>query len=196
MPKVGMEPLRRDALIRAAIAEIGAAGSLDVTVGSIARRAGVSAALAHHYFGSKDQILLAGMQRILEDFGTAVRVRLRAAENPRDRLSAIVEACFETTQFDPSVVAAWLAFYVQAQQSPEARRLLTIYARRLHSNLVHELVTLVPRAAAGRIALGIGAMIDGFYIRTALAHGPLDGPAAAALVTGYLDLCLATEKTA
>mgnify|MGYP006256819121 CR=1 FL=1 len=33
MPKVGMEPIRRDALVKATIAEIGAAQSLDVTVG-------------------------------------------------------------------------------------------------------------------------------------------------------------------
>ena len=57
MPKVGMEPIRRDALVRATIAEIGEAGSLDVTVSRIAKRAGMSSALAHHYFGGKDQIL-------------------------------------------------------------------------------------------------------------------------------------------
>ena len=48
MPKLGMEPIRREALVKATIAEIGAAGSLDVTVSQIARRAGMSSALAHH----------------------------------------------------------------------------------------------------------------------------------------------------
>ena len=38
MPKVGMEPIRRSALVQATIAEIGAAHSLDVTVGQIAKR--------------------------------------------------------------------------------------------------------------------------------------------------------------
>ena len=65
MPKLGMEPIRRDALVKATIAEIGAAQSLDVTVGQIARRAGMSSALAHHYFGGKDQIFLAAMRYIL-----------------------------------------------------------------------------------------------------------------------------------
>ena len=74
MPKVGMEPIRRDALVRATIAEIGAAGSLDVTVSRIAKRAGMSSALAHHYFGGKDQIFEAAMRQILRDYsaeGTA-----------------------------------------------------------------------------------------------------------------------------
>ena len=36
MPKQGMEPIRREALIAATIAEIGATGSLDITVSAIA----------------------------------------------------------------------------------------------------------------------------------------------------------------
>ena len=59
MPKVGMEPIRRKALVDATIVEIGRMGSLDVTVSQIAKRAGMSSALAHHYFGGKDQIFLA-----------------------------------------------------------------------------------------------------------------------------------------
>ena len=38
---------------------IGPHGSLDVTMSDIAREAGVSPALAHHYFGSKQQLLVA-----------------------------------------------------------------------------------------------------------------------------------------
>ncbi|MGD9864860.1 MAG: transcriptional regulator BetI, partial [Pseudodonghicola sp.] len=114
MPKVGMEPIRREALVRATIAELGAAGTLDVTVSQIARRAGVSSALAHHYFGGKDQIFLAAMRRILSDFGTEVRRELRAAA-PRDRAAAIVRACFAGSSFTPSAVGAWMCFYGMAQ---------------------------------------------------------------------------------
>ncbi|MEO0746592.1 MAG: TetR family transcriptional regulator, partial [Pseudomonadota bacterium] len=77
MPKVGMEPIRRDALVRATIAEIGAAGTLDVTVSQIARRAGMSSALAHHYFGGKDRIFLAAMRHILRGFRAEVVTALR-----------------------------------------------------------------------------------------------------------------------
>jgi len=92
VPKLGMEPIRRDALVQATIAEIGDAGSLDVTVSRIARRAGVSAALAHHYFGGKEQIFIAAMRHILTVYGRLVRARLAEAEGPRDRLAAIIEA--------------------------------------------------------------------------------------------------------
>ena len=83
MPKLGMEPIRREALVRATIAEIGRAGSLDVTVAQIARRAGMSSALAHHYFGSKEQMFLAAMRHVLTLDGAEVRGALAAADGPR-----------------------------------------------------------------------------------------------------------------
>ena len=136
MPKIGMEPIRRDALVKATIAEIGAVGSLDVTVGQIARRAGVSSALAHHYFGGKDQIFLAAMRHILSDFGNEARARLEQARTPRARLAAVIEASFAAVNFQTEVVSAWLNFYVQAQTNPEALRLLRIYHARMLS-LIH-----------------------------------------------------------
>ena len=45
MPKLGMEPIRKAALVKATIVEIGRVGSLDVTVSQIAKRAGCAAAI-------------------------------------------------------------------------------------------------------------------------------------------------------
>ena len=56
MPKVGMEPIRKAALVKATIVEIGRAGSLDVTVSQIAKRAGMSSALV-----TKNECLVIGM---------------------------------------------------------------------------------------------------------------------------------------
>lgn len=193
MPRAGVETLRRDALIRAAIAEIGRVGSLDVTVGRIAGRAGVSPALAHHYFGSKDRIFLAAMRHILREFGAAVRAEQRRARTPQERLRAVVKASFAKDQFDRECVASWLAFYVLAQTSPEAARLLRVYARRLDSNLVHALRQVADPEAAKRIAQGIASMIDGLYIRCALQDAAPDAAGATRLTMDYLELSLERE---
>ena len=181
MPKLGMEPIRRAALVSATISEIGQAGSLDVTVSQIARRAGMSSALAHHYFGSKEQIFLAAMRHILTLYGAEVRGALLAAEGPEERLRAVVRASFGSGSFRREVASAWLNFYVLAQTSPEARRLLAIYQRRLRSNLVHDLRALVG-ARAEAVAQTVGALIDGVYVREVLKGGAPDGSAAARLV--------------
>ncbi|MCC6305158.1 MAG: transcriptional regulator BetI [Rhodobacteraceae bacterium] len=186
MPKLGMEPIRRAALVKATIDAIGRAGTLDVTVGEIARAAGMSSALAHHYFGAKEALFLAAMRQVLTDYGVEVRARLGAAgKDPRARLAAIVAAGFAPQNFRREVVGAWLTFYVLAQSVPEARRLLALYQRRLAANLTHALRPLAG-ARAPSVAARLGAMIDGVYLREALGAGPPDGAAAEAAVLAHL----------
>lgn len=186
MPKLGMEPIRRDALVKATIAEIGAAGSLDVTVARIAKRAGMSSALAHHYFGGKDQILVAAMRHILTLFGAEVRGALAMADTPRARVDAIVRASFSAGNFRVEVIGAWLTFYVQAQTSEQARRLLQVYRRRMRSNLIAGFrPDLGDRAELA--AETIGALIDGVYIRQALRDGAMIRDDAVSLVQKCVD---------
>lgn len=191
MPRIGQETSRRAALVSATISEIGQAGSLDVTVGQIAKRAGMSTALAHYYFSSKDAIFLAAMRHILREFGTAVRTEMSTAKTPAARLVAIIDASLSKEQFTDEIVAAWLVFYVQAQRSPDAARLLRVYAERLHSNLTYQLKQIVPDYRAHQIAQGTAAMIDGIYIRHALQDDAPDRPASRALVKEYIELCIA-----
>jgi TetR/AcrR family transcriptional regulator, transcriptional repressor of bet genes len=188
MPKLGMEPIRRAALVEATIAEIGSTGSLDVTVAQIARRAGMSSALAHHYFGGKEQIFLAAMRHTLTVYAAGVRGALVMATGPQARLEAIVRASFAGSNFRREVVAAWLNFYVLAQVSDDARRLLAVYQGRLRSNLTHDLRPLVG-ARARDVADKIAALIDGVYLRQSLGQGQPDSAAAVATVMG----CLALE---
>jgi TetR/AcrR family transcriptional repressor of bet genes len=186
-----MEPLRRRALIDATISAIGERGALDVTMSQIAGRAGVSSALAHHYFGAKEELLQATMRHLLSELGADLKSALHRADTPRERLSAVIAVNFSDHQFRAETVAAWLAFYVEAQKSPSMRRLLIVYARRLHSNLMSGLVALLPRGEAIAAADTIAAMIDGFYIRSALKDGPTDAASAARLVEDYAELRLA-----
>tara|TARA_R110002049_G_scaffold10127_6_gene50578 strand:- start:48767 stop:49342 length:576 start_codon:yes stop_codon:yes gene_type:complete len=191
MPKVGMEPIRRNALVKATIAEIGAAQSLDVTVGQIAKRAGMSTALAHHYFGGKNQIFLAAMRHILSEYGDEVRKHLAKAKTPRDRAAAIIIASFDETCFAPGTVAAWMTLYAASRTSPDTKRLLIIYQRRLRSNLRHALrgISTTPEADADTLA----ALIDGLYLRAALSRrGTADAARTSALST--LDLLLKAAK--
>jgi TetR/AcrR family transcriptional repressor of bet genes len=181
-----MEPVRRKALMAAALRTIGSQGSLDVTMSEIAREAGVSAALAHHYFGSKQQLLIATIRELLGQLRSDAIAGLNAARTPRERVAAMIRVSFQADQFTPEVVAAWLAFYSQAQSSEEVRRLLVIYARRLHSNLLSGLKPLCGPEDARRIAEGAAAMIDGLYIRQSLRAAPLSIEASVTLVEHYV----------
>lgn len=185
MPKLGMEPIRKDALIKATIVEIGRTGSLDVTVSQIAKRAGMSSALAHHYFGSKEDMFLAAMRHILTLYGAEVRGALALAEGDEAHLKAILHASFSASNFRREVVGAWLNFWALAQTSAGAKRLLAIYQGRLRSNLLSPLRGLAGARAVG-LAEGLAAMIDGLYLREVLKSGPPDGAAAIRMAWSYV----------
>jgi TetR/AcrR family transcriptional repressor of bet genes len=189
MPKLGMEPIRKEALVKATIVEIGRTGSLDVTVSQIAKRAGMSAALAHHYFGSKEEMFLAAMRHVLTLYGAEVRGALAAAEGPEGRIRAILRASFSAGNFRREAIGAWLNFWVMAQSVPEAKRLLAVYQQRLRSNLISALRPLAGDRAP-QIASGLGALIDGLYLREVLKTGAPDGVAAASMALAYLDAAL------
>ena len=186
MQKLGMEPIRKAALVKATITEIGRVGSLDVTVTQIAKRAGMSSALAHHYFGSKEDMFLAAMRHILTLYGTEVRGALVLADGPKSRVRAVLAASFSPANFRREAVGAWLNFWVLAQSVPEAKRLLAVYQRRLRSNLLAGLRPLAG-GRADALADGLGALIDGLYLREVLKSGAPDGAAAVATALAYLE---------
>jgi TetR/AcrR family transcriptional regulator, transcriptional repressor of bet genes len=192
-PKPGTAETRRRALIGAALREISDHGSLDVTVAQIASRAGVSPALAHHYFGAKDDLILATMRHLLAEFGAGVVPALRRSETPRARLSAILASSFAPDQFHRATICAWLTFYAWALSSSSAARLLRVYQGRLHSNLVHALRPLIG-AEAPRIATSLAALIDGAYLHAALSGRPTTPGAAVASAESYLDLELGRSR--
>lgn len=188
-----MEPLRREALIRAAILEIGVSGSLEVTVSTISKRAGMSSALAHHYFGSKDEMIIAAMRHILAEFGASISARLALIEQPYMRLDAIIDTSLDEKQFKPEVVAAWMSFYVRAQKTPQVSRLLNIYSQRLLSNLRFELKRLTSKSEAENMAHILASLIDGFYIRQALSNKKMTATKMKTLIMEYVDLKLQKE---
>jgi len=187
MPKLGMEPIRRRSLVEATISAIHARGSADVTMREIAARAGVSLGLAHHYFENKNDLMMTAMRFIMSEYSKQVRVAITMAATPRERISAIIRASLAHDQFSPEVVSAWLVFYAHAQGSPDARRLLSVYTRRLHSNLCHDLRPLVG-GRASEVAATIGALIDGLYVREGLGTVRLPELDGYRLLDGYVEL--------
>ena len=71
MPKLGMAPIRRKQLVEAAIAAIHAHGFANATVARIARQAGISAGMVHHYFKDKDEIF----EAVVDELAPSITAR-------------------------------------------------------------------------------------------------------------------------
>ncbi len=161
------EAERRAELIAATIREIGATGTLNVTTSQIAQSAGVSPGLAFHYFQDKEGLFLAAMRSILSEYGDDVRKALRGKTTPDQRLEAIAMASFGMTSFRRESISAWVNFYALSLRSERARRLLYVYQRRLHSNLVDALRPKIGERSPD-VARRIAGLIDGLYLRYSL----------------------------
>ena len=186
MPKLGMEPIRKRQLIEATIASIHAHGLADTTMATIGRAAGLSPGIIHHYFGGKDALLGATMRALLVELRGYVVTGLRTADGPQARIEAIIDASFTDRQFQPRVIVTWLAFWGQAPHDGALMRLQRIYARRLQSNLRHELRLLVGDERAAVVTVGLAALIDGLWLSFALGHQGHGAATARAVARDYL----------
>jgi TetR/AcrR family transcriptional repressor of bet genes len=190
MPKLGMAPIRRKQLVEAAIAVIHEDGFANATVARIARRAGVSSGMVHHYFTDKDDLLFATMRHLLSELRADAVARLGQADGPYARICAIIDACFGDNQFDERVFSAWLALYGNARNSERLSDILTLYHRRLRSSLLHDLKRIMPDQRALALAEGIAAMIDGLWLRYALTGKPEDPETPRTLTREYFAAAL------
>ncbi len=194
MPKKGVEPVRREQLIRATFQTIDEIGMADATVATIARKAGLSSGIVAHYFGDKDGLLNAAMRQILRELKAAVaRYRDAASGDARSQLRAIVDGNFDDSQTNGTAMRVWLTFWAASMHQPELARLQRANDQRLFSNLCHQFNRQLPHAQARLSARGLAAMIDGLWLRGSLVGGPFDTAAARALAYAYIDFQLQPE---
>ncbi|MFB6893372.1 TetR/AcrR family transcriptional regulator [Kitasatospora sp. NPDC056327] len=97
MPKLVDHAERRAQIIDALLRAAASTGLHAVTMRSVAVEAGVSVRLVQYYFDTKEQLLLAAMERLTVRMGERVRDRVRArvrtagaAPAPRDVVEAVL----------------------------------------------------------------------------------------------------------
>ncbi len=187
MPKIEISDIRRRELIAATIATIYEQGFADATVARIARRAGLSTGIVHHYFRDKDHLLEATMRSLASGLGMEIAARLASAERPRERLEAVIDGNFSATQFTREAVTAWTCFWSQVPFSERLSRIQRVIYSRLRSNLLHALRQMMPAQQAEDTAFGLITIIDGLWLRAALDGEGLDPVRARALAYGFVD---------
>ena len=95
-------------------------GSQAVSMQAVAEEAGVSVGLIYRYFGGKDELLLAVIVDVLDEFATRVPEAIEAAgDNPVERLAAAFRAYCEV--IDDHRHAAVLTYRESKSLSDEGR---------------------------------------------------------------------------
>lgn len=146
-----------------------------------------------HYFRSKDELFEQAMREANLALRDRVIARLHRASDPRARLGAIISANFEEGFYCVPVARAWLALCAEVPRNAALARNQRVNHARMHSNLTAALREYVPAGQAQAIALTLSSLIDGLWLRLAIA-GDAPSPAEAeALVLAALDAALAAS---
>ncbi|PHV11886.1 transcriptional regulator BetI [Chitinimonas sp. BJB300] len=197
MPKVGMQPIRRSQLIEATLKSIHQVGLGDASLAYIARQAGLSNGIISHYFQDKNGLLEATMRYLMQSLTQALRERRALLDNTdaKAHLRAIIEANFTESQVNSPAIQTWLAFWATSMHHPALQRLQRINNRRLYSNLCFHFRRVLPTNKARPAAHGLAALIDGLWLRGALAGGTFDTEYALTIAFDYLEERLGSTAT-
>ncbi|MCQ8878014.1 transcriptional regulator BetI [Pseudoalteromonas shioyasakiensis] len=174
MPKVGMEPVRRQQLIDATIESVAELGLQGTTINIISKKAGLSSGIISHYFGGKQGLIEATVRYLLTNLKRELIQRVTTTTTPEQRLMFIVEANFARLQLQSDTTKTWLSFWAQSMHDAQLHRLQNVNSRRLFSNLMSSFKQLMSEADAKLAAELCAAMIDGLWLRAVLSKSDED----------------------
>jgi AcrR family transcriptional regulator len=174
-------PTRRR-ILDAAVRRIAAEGIDEVRIARIAMDAGVSAALLHYHFDSREALLVEALEHSFELVGD-VRIPLPDGASPSAtaRLRALIEVCLPVPGAQRDDFLLWAELWLRAARRPE----LAATAGRLYSRM-HEWVldVVADGVAAGEMATDdpvratdrLLALLDGYGLRVLIGDPamPLD----------------------
>jgi TetR/AcrR family transcriptional repressor of bet genes len=169
--------VRKRQLIEATIDVLAERGYSSLTIGDVARKAGLSMGIVNFHFKSKDVLLAETLRHLAAQYRRNWMAAVEeAGPDPAARLYAMTAADFATEICTSRILQAWVSFWAEAQSRPgydamygedEKEYLDTLTA------MCRELISFGGYEAQGlerRHARVINALTDGLWI--ALAHTP------------------------
>jgi TetR/AcrR family transcriptional repressor of bet genes len=160
---------RQRQLIEATIVAIGRYGYAKLTLNHVASLAGLSPGIVNFHFRSKEQLLAATLEYLVEEYEAFwTQALAKAGDSAAAKVDAMIEADFDPQVNSLEKVAVWYAFWAEAQANPSYRervsRLEARYfddSRALFQRLIEEggYAGISPDA----VAYGLNAMMDGFW---------------------------------
>ena len=157
---------RREQLIEATIEVLAIKGYARITMSDVANQAGLSHGLVNFHFQSKDLLLAETLTYLADEYVQNWQAALAAAPpEPAAQLDALIRADFRAELCTPQRLAAWCAFWGEAQSRP-------LYQEKCGSNNA-EYVTrleslcaalLGPTGNAERVARAIRVASEGLWM--------------------------------
>jgi len=170
---MAMKKIRKQQLIDATLISVERHGLSNTTINTISGLANMSSGIISHYFDGKQGLIEATLKYLIHEIKQAFLLRVSGQQlSPLSRLFMIVEANFTELQQSNAATKTWLSFWSQAMHDPGLARLQNINNQRLYSNLLFSFKQLLDKPDAIKAAKQTAAIIDGFWLRSALSTTP------------------------
>ena len=187
MPKLGMQPVRKNQMIQAMMSCIATDGIHKSSMQRVASKAGLTPSLIVHYFKDRNSLIHAVYTHLYQQMNSEIRRREANATTPRQRIFAICDAQVSQMVLTQELVVTWVTLYALLPEFPALRRLDRIYVARMRSNLVYHMKQLgLQQDHALSLASEITSLIDGLWVKKA-GNPNLPQQDIRSVVHGYLN---------
>lgn len=153
--------MSRERILDAAIRRIAADGIDGVRIARIAMDAGVSTALVHYHFATREALLAEALEHSFERAGEA---RTDTGEGLRE----MIEQCLPLPGEQEQDWVLWVELWLRAVRHPELRPTAAQLYARMHEWFAEAIREELPDADADATADRILALIDGYGVRALL----------------------------
>lgn len=111
--------VRRHQLIEATIDTLARKGFAQLTLADVAKTAGLSVGIVNFHFETKEKLLVETLKSLAEDYRSNWQHALQGAgPAASQKLRSLMAADFNESVCTPRTLAAWCAFWAEAQSRP------------------------------------------------------------------------------
>ncbi|MDR6756745.1 TetR/AcrR family transcriptional repressor of bet genes [Mycoplana sp. BE70] len=184
---------RRLQLIEATIDSLAKRGYAETTLADVADGAGLSRGIVNFHFESKENLLIATLQYMADEYANHWNSALeKAGDRAANRLWALVAADFDRKICTKRKLAAWCAFWGEAKSRPTYQALCGARDVKYQETVISLCTALKEEGgysyAPEAMALAVCATLEGLWLRLMMGDGTTRENALAAAIEAIVAL--------
>jgi len=177
VPKLGMGPIRREQICRAAAVVIAREGFAGCTMRMVAEEAGVSTGMLNHYFANRQDLLTQALVFVSERTQDRYRKALDGIPPGIARLSALLDSALGEDEEMIETWRLWMHAYGEAVRLRDLRHTIEGRLQIWYEIVDHALEGIAPPPAPGTIPWSwrLEAVLTGLVLQALTSEAVLDG---------------------
>jgi AcrR family transcriptional regulator len=176
VPKLGMGPIRREQICRAAAAVVAREGFAGSTMRMVAEEAGVSTGMINHYFANRQDLLTQALLFVSERTQERYREAVEGVPPGVDRLRALLDSALSEDASMRETWYVWINAYGEAVRLPDLRHEMEQRLQSWYDIIDFALEGIAPSPAPGELPWSwrLDAVLNGFTIQLLTSEAELN----------------------